>query len=463
MVSTALALVETLRRYGPESASALARRLEVSTPTVTRALKRHGDAVTAIGKGRASTYALRRDVRDLGHSWPVYRVRKDGTHERLGMLEALHGRYRWRLAPDMPLPLFMRGEFADGLYEDLPWFLQALRPQGYLGKKFARVFADRIWAPRDIAAWQAEDTLCALAKFADDSVGNLVVGEEAADWVHFRSERIDVSFISSKTRSENYPKLAVFGDSKTSLRSSSAGEQPKFTAELESDSDIIKPVIVKFAPLVQGNPTAQRWADLLICEEIALHLLREHDIPAADTEILDAGEWRFLQSTRFDRTSQGGRIGVFALDALDMAYIGSDQRDWLAGAEPFHAQGMLSVEDLETVRLLVAFGRCIGNDDMHHGNLSFFAEPDIEALRLAPVYDMLPMHYRPSPNGLVRDAPFTLPAPDPTKPALWTRVAMLAEAYWTRAAEDSRLSDGFATICSENAARITVWRLQHKI
>jgi DNA-binding transcriptional ArsR family regulator len=463
MNSPTLTLIEALRRYGPESASALARRLEVSTPTVTRALKRLGDAVTAIGKGRASSYALRRDVRDIGYSWPLYRVRKDGTHERLGMLEALHGRYRWRLVPDKPLPLFMRDEFADGLYEDLPWFLQALRPQGYLGREQTKGFAQTIGAPEDINLWQAEDILCELVIFSIDLPGNLIIGEKSQIKIDIYNQTETLFYSQFESRMQHFRSEAEASENRAIPGSSAAGERPKFIAPLCLEHGEKRSAIVKFSPLVQGNPTAQRWADLLICEEIALHLLREHDIPAADTEILDAGEWRFLQSTRFDRTSQGGRIGVFALDALDMAYIGSDQRDWLAGAEPFHAQGMLSVEDLETVRLLVAFGRCIGNDDMHHGNLSFFAEPDIEALRLAPVYDMLPMHYRPSPNGLVRDAPFTLPAPDPTKPALWTRVAMLAEAYWTRAAEDGRLSDGFATICRENAARLTAWRLRHGI
>jgi HipA-like C-terminal domain len=463
MSSPTLTLIEALRRYGPESASALARRLEVSTPTVTRALKRLGDAVTAIGKGRSSSYALRRDVRDLGHSWPLYRVLEDGTHERLGMLEALHGRYRWRLVPNKPLPLFMRGEFADGLYEDLPWFLQALRPQGYLGREIGLLLSAKVGAPDDINLWQGDDILAGSVSLGFDLTGNLVLGKGAENKTEIlRIIRIETA-VSTENRGKSYAMSAERAEIDEDSASSAAGERPKFTRLVVNLHGEYKDVIVKFAPLVQGNPTAQRWADLLICEEIALHLLREDGIPTAETEILDAGEWRFLQSTRFDRTPEGGRIGVFALDALDMAYIGSDQRDWLAGAEPFHAQGMLSAKDLETIRLLVAFGRCIGNDDMHHGNLSFFAEADIEGLRLAPVYDMLPMHYRPSPNGLVRNAPFAPPAPDPTKPALWTRVAMLAEAYWTRAAEDARLSDGFATICRDNAARITAWRLQHGI
>lgn len=449
---------EALRRDGPESASSLARRLGVSAPTVTRALAKLGDAVVTIGKGRASRHALRRDVRDLGNAWPLYRVDTNGEPELLGTIEALHGRYRWRLVPERPLPLFMRGEFAEGLYEDLPWFLQALRPQGYLGKQFARIFRQRIEAPADISVWQADDIIDGLTRFSDDLPGNLVIGLESLEWVRLRDHRMDLSWFRVEERENCYPDFCGI-DAENDPRSSAAGEQPKFTATLEIEDGTLQPVIVKFAPLVEGNPTAQRWADLLICEEIALHLLTQRGIAAASSEILDTYDpepdnWRFLQSTRFDRTPQGGRIGVFALDALDMAYIGSDQRNWLSGAEPLHAQGMLDADDLERIRFLYAFGRLIGNDDMHHGNLSFFAEPDDPHLRLAPVYDMLPMHYRPAPSGLVRETPFALPEMSGEHRATWAKALSHAVEFWRIASRDKRISPAFRAVCAGNETRL---------
>jgi DNA-binding transcriptional ArsR family regulator len=453
---------DALRRDGPESASSLARRLGISTPTVTRALAKLGDAVVTIGKGRSSRYALRREVRDLGHAWPLYRIDADGQPELLGTIEALHGRYRWRLVAEMPLPLFMRGEFTEGLYEDLPWFLQALRPQGFLGKEFARRFGFRVSAPPDVSLWQSEDSLSALSRFGDDLPGNLALGNEALEWVRFRIEGIDITWFPQNVRDVQYPTLAKKLDSGDRPNSSAAGEQPKFTATLERELKAVEPVIVKFAPLVQGNPTAQRWADLLVCEEIALRLLMEHGIAAAPSEILDAGEWRFLQSTRFDRTPQGGRIGVFALDALDMTYIGSDQRSWLSGAEPLHAQGFIDRDDLERVRLLDAFGCLIGNNDMHFGNLSFFCEPDEPRIRLAPVYDMLPMHYRPAVSGLVREAPFDLPnlsvdGLDASRRALWSQARSFAIEFWKTTSVDERISAPFRSVCADNALRIDAW------
>ncbi len=454
---------EALRRDGPESASGLARRLGVSTPTVTRALSKLGDAIVTIGKGRSSRCALYRQVRDLGHAWPLYRIDRDGLPELLGRIEALHGRYRWRLVPEHPLPLFMRGEFAEGLYEDLPWFLQALRPQGYLGKDFVHRFAARLDVPVDLARWQAEDIVSSLSRFCDDLPGHLVLGKEALEWTLLRVEGIDWTWFDPSQRRLKYPQLAQKTDNGEEPRSSAAGEQPKFTATLECGPKVVEPVIVKFAPLVKGNPTAQRWADLLVCEEIALRMLAAHGIAAARSEILDADDWRFLQSTRFDRTPQGGRIGVFALDALDMAYVGSDQRNWLAGAEPLQEQGMIDADDLDRIRLLHAFGRLIGNNDMHHGNLSFYAEPQHATLRLAPLYDMLPMHYRPAVSGLVRESPFDLPLPEPHHQSIWAQAAALAEEFWATAASDPRLSETFARLCADNHLRVAQWKAQHRL
>lgn len=451
---------EALRRDGPESASALARRLGVSTPTVTRALSKLGDAIVTIGKGRSSRCALYRDVRDLGHVWPLYRIDRDGQPELLGRIEALHGRYRWRLVPEHPLPLFMRDEFAEGLYEDLPWFLQALRPQGYLGRELVRGFAKVIGAPEDITQWQAEDVLANLVVYGMNLPGDLILSKNISV-IGLMNKAVQLSSLSIRHRTNAFVALAELTDIDPSPASSAAGERPKFIETLTHENNTLEPVIVKFAPLVQGNPTAQRWADLLICEEIALRSLAAHGVAAAHSEILDTGDWRFLQSTRFDRTPQGGRIGVFALDALDMAYVGSDQRDWLAGAEPLHEQGMIDADDLERVRLLHAFGRLIGNNDMHHGNLSFYAEPQHAVLRLAPLYDMLPMHYRPAVSGLVRETPFDLPPPDPHHGSIWTQAAALAEGFWAIAARDPRLSEAFAAVCANNGFRVSEWKAQH--
>ena len=75
-------------------------------------------------------------------------------------------------------------------------------------------------------------------------------------------------------------------------------------------------------------------------------------------------------------------------------------RNWLYTAEILADKKLITPTDLSAVARIYAFGQFIGNNDMHFGNLSFFVdevERDVRrpALRLTPVYDMLPMMWRP--------------------------------------------------------------------
>ncbi len=450
-----------MRTLGPSSASGIARHLRVSTPTVTAALARLGDEVLAIGRGRASRYALRRDVGRSGSHWPLFRIMPDGRPERLGELHALHGeRQCWYLQADRPLPLYMHGDFAQGFYDDLPWFLMTLRPQGYLGREFVHQLGDAINAPRDLRLWQADEILLALLGHGANLPGDLALGDRALD----KATRLAASNkITSAERPIVYSQGAKYADRNGAAESSAAGEQPKFISILALAGELLEEVIVKFARLDHDNAAARRWGNLLLCEEQALRLLSEHDISSARTEILDVDDWRFLQSTRFDRTPQGGRIGIVPLDALDAAYSGGVGKPWLPAATELHRQGFIDVGDLERIRMLDAFGQLIGNTDMHGGNLSFFTDLDTHVVRLAPVYDMLPMHYRPNEGGSVRDEPFNLPVPDLAAREIWSRATMLAIEFWRRTGEDTRIGENFRKLCIDNIGRIDDWRARYRI
>lgn len=450
-----------MRTLGPSSASGLARHLSVSTPTVTAALARLGDEVLATGRGRASRYALRRDVGRSGSHWPLFRIAPDGRPERLGELHALQGeRQCWFLDADRPLPLYMHGEFAHGFYDDLPWFLMTLRPQGYLGREFVRQFAEPLDAPDDLKHWQADDILLSLLRYELNGTSDLVLGEPALQNALMLNE---FPGITLEQRPMIYPRSAESADKRGPSGSSAAGEQPKFMAGLSHDDGTPEETIVKFARLDPDNAAARRWGNLLLCEEHALRLLGEDGIASARTEILDVNDWRFLQSTRFDRTPQGGRIGIVPLDALDAAYGGGPGAPWLRSATELRRQGFIDAADFERVRLLDAFGQLIGNTDMHGGNLSFFTDLDTHIVRLAPVYDMLPMHYRPNEGGSVRDEPFNLPMPDLAAPEIWSRATMLAMEFWRRTGENFRIGENFRKLCIDNIGRIEDWRARYRI
>jgi serine/threonine protein kinase HipA of HipAB toxin-antitoxin module len=461
MTLSADQLRASLRSLGPSSASALARHLGLSTPTVTAALARMGSEILPIARGRASRYALTREVGRAGRHWPLFRINPDGQPQFLGELHALQG--GWYLQAAQPLPLFMHGEFAQGLYPDLPWFLQTLRPQGYLGREFVQRFAAELDAPNDITRWQADDILLALLRYGDALPGELVLGDKAMEAAMFAKEGIDTTWFTAEQRQTHYPRLAAIAETNGAPGSSAAGEQPKFTATLEHSEHGLEPVIVKFARLDADNATARRWANLLICEQIASQVLNQHNFPSAQTEIVDADGWRFLQSSRFDRTPQGGRIGVAPLDALDAAYVGAGEMPWMRAVTPLHAQGLIGDEDLACIRLLQAFGDLIGNRDMHFGNLGFFTNLNSRVVRLAPVYDMLPMHYRPGAGGSIRDEAFALPAPDLRNVQTWSQASDMAQLFWQRAGNDQRIDDNFRALCVGNAQRLGDWRKRYGV
>ncbi|RDZ26661.1 type II toxin-antitoxin system HipA family toxin YjjJ [Lysobacter silvisoli] len=444
--------VEALLRWGPHTAAALAAQLGISQPTVSRALADLGPALVRIGHARASRYALARDVGRAGNRWPLYRIGLKGRPDTLGELQALYG--GWLLRSPRALPLYPHGEFDEGQYTDLPWFLYDLRPQGFLGRAFARRHAAELGVPENPEDWTADDVLIALLRRGDDLPGDLVLGEAALEQALLDTvlDNLD-TLIAPQQRTAVYPQRALAAEAGEIAGSSAGGEQPKFTAELDADNGERISVIVKFARHDPDNATARRWVNLLVCEHLAGQVLTEHGIAAASSELIDSEGWRFLQSMRFDRTPQRGRRGTTTLRALDAAYTGSDPHQWPAAAAALQREGIVSAADAERIRRLHLFGRFIGNTDMHFGNLSFHTEPQRLQVALAPVYDMLPMHYRPGAGGAVHQRPYELPLPTGDL-AAWQWAGSAALDLWRRAQDDTRIGPAFRAVAASNALRI---------
>ncbi|MBB1089615.1 type II toxin-antitoxin system HipA family toxin YjjJ [Lysobacter sp. SG-8] len=444
--------VEALLRRGPRTSAALAAALGVSQPTISRALADLGEAVVRIGRARASRYALAREVGRNGSQWPLFRVNHKGQPDPLGRLHALHG--CWLLESERSLPLYRHDEFANGEYPDLPWFLYDLRPQGFLGRALARRHAMELGISENPEDWSADDVLIALLRRGDDLPGNLVLGESALEQALVGTLFDDPdTLIAPAQRARAYPERARQAEAGDAAGSSAGGEQPKFTAELDVGNHARASVIVKFARHDPANITARRWVNLLACEHLAGDVLAENGIEAAVSEVIDSDGWRFLQSTRFDRTPQRGRLGTVTLRALDTAYVGGDPNHWPASAIALQREGIVSAEDVNRVLRLHLFGRFIGNTDMHFGNLSFFTEPGELQVRLAPAYDMLPMHYRPGAGGTVHERPYDLPLPTGDMVS-WRWAGYAALALWQRAQEDARIEPAFRAVAAGNAQRI---------
>lgn len=436
-------LLAILRRDGPLTAAALGQALDVSQPTVSRALAQAGERIVRIGRARAARYALARDIGRAGSRWPLYRIDDTGHSERLGELRALHAT-GFHFEPERPLPTFLHGDFTSGLFPGLPWFLDDQRPQGFLGREFARRVSADIGANPDLLRWQEDDIVLALLRHGDDQSGDLVLGEDALQnaMQHILQPRDAIAAVSREIR---YPALAEAAIRGENIGSSAGGEQPKFTTIIEAE-DGFRPVIVKFSER-SGTPAAQRWADLLRCEQIAGETLRAGGQAAAESAVLEADGRVFLESTRFDRTPVLGRHGFVSLAALDAAYYGHGRIDWWRFAGQLAADGWIDTDDARRLRVLGWFGALIGNTDMHLGNAGLVLT-DTRPLALTPAYDMLPMAFRPASTGEIVERQYVVTLPTPEFRDDWRVASAMAEHFWQHVENSPSISGGFRAIAS---------------
>lgn len=441
-------LEDLLRRNGPLTAAALGQALGISQPSVSRLLASAGGRIVRIGRARASRYALAHEIARAGSRWPLYRIDVQGRGAPLGELRALHGG-DFHFEPAHPMPAFLHGAFADGLFPGLPWFLDDQRPQGFLGRAFVRRVAADIGAPDDLVRWQADDVVLALLRHGEDEPGDLVLGEDALQ--RALQAMLSPTAIALSERATRYPEWAEAALSGEDVGSSAGGEQPKFTALLREASGF-RTVIVKFSERTH-TPAGQRWADLLQCEHLAGEVLREHGVAAAESEVLHADGRVFLQSTRFDRTSTLGRRGLVSLAALDTAHYGHGRIDWWKFAPQLQRDGWLAPDDARTLALRGWFGALIGNSDMHLGNASLFLG-DSRPLALAPSYDMLPMMLRPASTGEVVPRTLELVPPLPEQHALWSEAARMAQDFWWRVEVHAGISADMSRIAGEQARKL---------
>jgi hypothetical protein len=288
--------------------------------------------------------------------------------------------------------------------------------------------------------WNDDDVLVALARRGEDCMGNLVVGEESLER-YIRSAREATPPIKSNEIYIEYPRLAREAMAGDPAGSSAGGEQPKFTAIIEDGH-----VLVKFSQSM-NTLEGERWADLLVCEHIALEIIREAGFNAAESRIYHLEDRTYLEVHRFDRIGRFGRLPMNSLGAVDDEFFG--RRDnWVAMANRLESAKMLSQDDASMLRWISVFGDLIANTDQHFGNVTLIPrDMEYKQFTLAPAYDVLPMYYRP------KDGEPTFPEFNPQVSALsleWEEAHRYAVLFWIRASMDTRISERFRSICSAN-------------
>ncbi|MBP7141344.1 MAG: HipA domain-containing protein [Opitutaceae bacterium] len=438
---------------GPRTGLDLELALDISGPTLSRLLVRAGDQIERIGAARRSRYGLRRPVRNLGDEWPVFVVEHDATVRLLGRLRSLHGAYRFLPASGNeggPLPPCV----SEIVSPRLPFFLMSARPGGYLGRYIARRFSERSGTPTDVRDWTDDDSLEYFIQAGTDLPGNVLVGEAAKERAiqEIESARVRRSESLAHVRSL-YPEMIASAREGGAIGSSADGEQPKFLTTVDGGGDgRHRSLIVKFSPPV-STATGRRWADLLVCEHLAAAAINRAGGKAANNEVyFDHGRC-FLESERFDRTVALGRVGVIAIGVITYAVAGRGADDWGHAATLLETKGLLPAGDAQAIRWAQCFGRLIANEDMHEANAALLWER-ASVFRFAPIYDMLPMLYRPNEQGEVVPRVFRPTVPDVDTQDVWKTAAEAACEFWDAVAVDQRVSQNMRQEAARNVKKV---------
>ena len=438
-------LASVLGRQAAVRAADLATALGISVPTLHRLLDASTLPILVAGKARRTRYALRRSLRGDSGEYPLYAVDVSGRATQVASLSALAPRGAWMTLAATDWPLIE--EAREGWWDGLPYPLYDMRPQGYLGRQLARLIQRELSVPDDPNLWNDDDILFALSRVGTDTVGNLILGDIACE--RWQRERLSAGEpLREADTPAAYAVLAEQALAAGVAGSSAAGEYPKFPARRALAGRATPHVLVKFSG-ADGSPAVRRWADLLVCEHLALECACAlPGIASAHSRILAHAGRTFLEVERFDRHGPWGRSPLISLETVNAALLGQDSHDWPRLADGLVAMGLLDTEDAARIHGLWWYGRLIANTDMHLGNLSF--RPVAGRLRPAPIYDMLPMRHAPLRGGELPAPEWTPPLPLPRERDTWLTASQVALTFWERVAADVRIGAGFRDLGSRH-------------
>ena len=421
-------IIEYLMR-GPATSKEIQAETGLSQTAVSRQLRGMGDVVVTLPNKRPPKYAMTQNAFGGGNKFPLVMVDAHGNTVLLAYIRPLvpSGFF---VEPATGMPQVLMGGKGSGLYSDLPYFLYDLCPQGFLGRQIAVDLASQSSDfPSDPRNWNTNHIGRYLISNGDDLPGNFKFGEQALARVRRRP---------IVTTEKDYPALADGVMSGVIPGSSAGGEQPKFTTFCGNRS---AHVIVKFSP--QGNSdVARRWRDILITEYHATEAIHSDHFPAAETRLIEMDGRLFLESQRFDRTGEFGRMPMLSLQSIDAEFAGLGS-DWPRVLDALLRKNLVSWQHVFDAECLWWFGRLINNTDMHLGNLSFSIEGGV--FRLLPVYDMCSMGFAPKSGGEVLPYRFAPPEYKGVNlgPDAIAGIQNMARNFWARVAVDTRISDEF--------------------
>ncbi|MDH0864007.1 type II toxin-antitoxin system HipA family toxin YjjJ [Mitsuaria sp. GD03876] len=395
-----------------------------------------------------------RALRGSRDTLPLYRVDLHGQPSLIARMHLLHpqGVSMEFLAPfGWPLDADMRG----GRFDGMPYPLQDMRPQGFLGRHLARYYAPLLQVSENPNDWSDDDALHAMSLVGAEAPGDLIVGEHACEQWREHLRQVAAGRTSRGVADDDvphaFPALARLILTEGIPGSSAGGEFPKFTTLRLLPDGSQQHVLVKFTG-DDDSPATRRWADLLVCEHLAGRVLAsELGVPAATSRVHAHAGRTFLEVDRFDRHGGLGRSPLVSWFALNATFVGIVGQPWHDALRSLHCDGWIDAHDLTLVERTWRFGQLIANNDMHDGNLSFrprTRDDGTVSFDLAPVYDMLPMSLAPRRDGrlpvAIRRPSLPVGGDAPSSRA----VIAAARVFWRLAADDDRISHEFRGLCA---------------
>ncbi|OQV65039.1 hypothetical protein AK51_25485 [Serratia nematodiphila DZ0503SBS1] len=123
-----------------------------------------------LGKGKATRYVLRRGIGGE-RQFPLYRVDERGKAHLFATLCPLYPADNCAVCDERS------GEWQ--LYDGLPWYLNDLRPIGFLGRAWGKAAAHELNLPEDVRRWDEGQRLLALCRYGEDMTGDLLPGADS--------------------------------------------------------------------------------------------------------------------------------------------------------------------------------------------------------------------------------------------------------------------------------------------
>lgn len=419
----------TIRRYleqGPATSREIQAATGLSQGSVSRKLKNLEPGIVRLKSGRVPLYMATCNAFGANDRLPLTIVDAHGNTVLVAHIRPLvHGGFF--VEPAIGMSALLLGEKGNGLYDDLPYFLMDLRPQGFIGRQIAETMAVQFDDfPSDPRLWNTNHIGRYLLANGDDLPGNFKFGEQA--WIRIRRKPEAVP-------DADYPALADAVMEGMIPGSSAGGEQPKFSVFSKASSSH---VLVKFSPR-GDDAVARRWRDILITEFYATEAIHNRDFPAAETRLLERDGRLFLESQRFDRSGEYGRMSMISLQSIDAEFVGFGG-GWPRIMDELLKRKLISGAHCYDAVCLWSFGKFINNTDMHLGNLGLGIDGSV--FRLLPVYDMCSMGFAPKSGGEV--PPYTFTPSEPSNKKIGSvvikEVVAMARDFWDMVASDPKIS-----------------------